>query len=142
MEPEHELAVFARLVARRAQDEPDRVAVVFENGDLPHETVRNRDLAVKGNQLAWELQRAGLRSGDRVAVMLRNHPEFVYAMVANSKLGLTTVPIDPRARGERLRYFLTFAGCQALVVADSTLSDPQAARVISRPASARTRCQP
>lgn len=132
MEPEHELAVFARLIAKRAQDEPDRLAVVFENGDLPAESVRNRDLALRGNQLAWELRRAGLRTGDRVAVMLRNHPEFVDAMVANSKLGLTTVPIDPRARDERLRYFLTFAGCQALVVADSTLSDPQAAQVISK----------
>ncbi len=131
MDPEHELAVFARLVARRARDEPDRLAFVFENGELPAELVHNRDLALRGGQLAWELRRAGLRAGDRVAVMLRNHPEFVYAMVANSKLGLTTVPVDPRARGERLRYFLTFAGCRAAVVADSTLSDPQAARVIS-----------
>jgi crotonobetaine/carnitine-CoA ligase len=131
MEPEHELAVLARLVARRAGDEPDRLALVFENGELPAEVVRNRDLALRGNQLAWELRRAGLGSGDRVAVMLRNHPEFVYAMVANSRLGLTTVPIDPRARGERLRYFLRFAGCRAIVVADSTLSDPQAARIIA-----------
>jgi acyl-CoA synthetase (AMP-forming)/AMP-acid ligase II len=131
MDAEHELAVFARLVERRARDEPDRLALVFENGELPVETVRNRDLALRGAQLAWELRRAGLRSGDRVAVMLRNHPEFVYAMVANSKLGLTTVPIDPRARGERLHYFLSFAGCRAVIVADSTLSDPRAAQVIS-----------
>jgi crotonobetaine/carnitine-CoA ligase len=131
MEPEHELAVLARLVARRARDEPNRLALVFENGELPAEQVRNRDLALRGNQLAWELRRAGLGSGDRVAVMLRNHPEFVYAMVADSRLGITTVPIDPRARGERLRYFLSFAGCRAIVVADTTLSDPRAARVIA-----------
>jgi acyl-CoA synthetase (AMP-forming)/AMP-acid ligase II len=131
MEPDHELAVFARLVARRAEDEPDRLAVVFEGGDTPAERVRNRDLARHGNQLAWELRRAGLRSGDKVAVMLRNHPEFVYAMVADSKLGIVTVPIDPRARGDRLRYLLTFAGCQAVVVADYTLADPQAAGVVS-----------
>ena len=116
MEADHELAVFARLVARRAQDEPDRLAVVFESGEQGAELVRNRDLERHGNQVAWELRRAGLRSGDKVAVMLRNHPEFVYAMVAASKLGLVTVPIDPRARGDRLRYLLTFAGCQALVV--------------------------
>ena len=131
MDPEQELAVFARLVERRASDEPDRVAFVFENGDLPAETVRNRDLAVAGAKLAWELRRAGLRPGERVAVMLRNHPEFVHAMTANSRLGLVTVPVDPRARGERLRYFLTFAECRALVVADATLADPEAARVIS-----------
>ena len=131
MDQGQELAVFARLVDRRARDEPDRLAFVFENGELPVEPVHNRDLALRGGQLAWELRRAGLRSGDRVGVMLRNHPEFVYAMVANSRLGLVTVPIDPRARADRLRYFLTFAGCSALVVADGTLSDPEAAQVIS-----------
>src|SRR5262245_43601659 len=131
MDPQHELAVFARLVERRARDDPDRLAFIFENGDLPAEAVRNRDLDVRGARLAWELRRAGLRSGDRVAVMLRNHPEFVYAMVANSRLGLVTVPVDPRARGERLRYFLTFAGCDALLVADATLADPAAAEVIA-----------
>ena len=131
MDPAHELAVFARLVERRARDEPDRLAFVFENGELPAEPVHNRDLALRGARLAWELRRAGLRSGDKVAVMLRNHPEFVYAMVASSQLGLVTVPIDPRARGERLRYFMTFAGCDALVAADGTLSDPAAAAVIT-----------
>lgn len=131
MEREHEAAVFASLVARRAEEEPDRLALVFENGELPPEPVRNLDLAVRGNQLAWELRRAGLRSGDRVGVMLRNHPEFVYAMVACSQLGLVTVPIDPRARGERLRYYVTFAGCAALVTADYVLADPEAAHVVA-----------
>jgi len=130
VEREQETAIFARLIARRAEEEPDRLALIFENGELPVEPVRNRDLVVRGNQLAWELRRAGLRAGDRVGIVLRNHPEFVYVMVATSKLGLVTVPIDPRARGERLRYFITFAGCSALVVADAILADPEAARVI------------
>ena len=137
LDRQQELAVFARLVARRAEEEPDRLPLVFENGELPAEHVRSSDLAVHGNRLAWELRRAGLRPGDRVGVMLRNHPEFVHAMVANSKLGLATVPIDPRARGERLSYFVSFAGCAALVAADYTLGDPQAADVI-RDTGART----
>jgi acyl-CoA synthetase (AMP-forming)/AMP-acid ligase II len=130
LDPQHELAVFARLVERRAADEPDRLALTFENGELPAEPVRNSDLAAHGNRVAWELRRAGLRPGDRVGVMLRNHPEFVHVMVAASKLALTTVPIDPRARGDRLRYFIDFAGCSALVAADYTLTDPPAADVI------------
>lgn len=127
---EQESAIFARLIARRAEEEPERLALIFENGDLPAEPVHNRHLAVRGNQLAWELRRAGLHKGDRVGIMLRNHPEFVYAMGANSQLGLVTVPIDPRAWGDRLRYFITFAGCSALVVADYILAEPQAAEVI------------
>jgi acyl-CoA synthetase (AMP-forming)/AMP-acid ligase II len=130
MDPREEDAILARLVARRAAEEPDREALVFENGDLPAERVRNADLAVRGNQLAWELRRAGWRAGDRLGVMLRNHPEFVYAMVGASRLGLVTVPIDPRARGERLGYFLRFAGCSGLLAADYTLADPAAAGVI------------
>jgi crotonobetaine/carnitine-CoA ligase len=131
MERDHELAIFARLIEQRAAEEPDRLAVVFEHGPGAAVEVRNRDLAVRGNQLAWGLRRAGLGPGDKLAVMLRNHPEFVYAMVAASKLGVTTVPIDPRARGDRLRYFITFAGCRALIVADYVLADPLAADVIS-----------
>jgi acyl-CoA synthetase (AMP-forming)/AMP-acid ligase II len=128
--PQEEQAIFARLVQRRADEEPDREALVFENGELSAERVRYRDLALQGNRLAWELRRAGLRAGDRVGVMLRNHPEFVYAMVAASKLALVTVPVDHRARGERLRYFVEFADCAALVAADHTLADPGAADVI------------
>jgi crotonobetaine/carnitine-CoA ligase len=130
MHPREEDAILARLVARRAAEEPDREALVFENGAFPEERVRNADLEVRGNQLAWELRRAGWRAGDRLGVMLRNHPEFVYAMVAASRLGLVTVPIDPRARGERLRYFLDFAGCSVLLAADTTLAEPAAAGVI------------
>src|SRR2546421_2092978 len=130
MDAREEAAVFGRLVAARAEEEPERVALVFENGQLPDETASYHDLALNGNQFAWELRRAGFVKGDRMAVMLRNHPEFVFAMVANSRLGLATVPIDPRARGERLSYYLRFAGCNGVVVADYTVADPAAAEVI------------
>src|SRR5437899_1154743 len=62
--------------------------------------------------------------------MLRNHPDFLYALVAASKLGLATVPIDPRSRGEKLRYFLGFAECSALITADYVVAQPGAADVI------------
>lgn len=122
--------VFGRLVAERAEREPDRLAFVFENGALPAERVLNRDLALKGNRLAARLRADGFARGDRLAVMMRNHPEFLYALVAASKLALVTVPVDPRARGDRLRYFLTFAECKGAVVADYTVADEAAAGVL------------
>ncbi len=123
--------VFARLVEDRAEREPDRLLFVFENGALPAEPVRARDLAVKGNALAARLRADGFTAGDRLAVMMRNHPEFLYALVAASKLGLVAVPVDPRARGEKLRYFLAFAGCRGAVAADYTAADEEAARVLA-----------
>src|SRR6266542_3817960 len=129
--------VLGRLVAARAEAEPDRCCLVFENGDLPAERITNGEIALQSNKLADDLRVAGLRKGDRVAVMLRNHPEFVYALVACSKLGLAAVPVDPRARGEKLRYFITFAECAAAITADYVLMDESAADVL-RTTGART----
>jgi acyl-coenzyme A synthetase/AMP-(fatty) acid ligase len=122
-------AVFARLISSRAEREPDRRCLVFENGEFPAEELTYADLARAGNQLAWEL-RPHLESGERMAVMMRNHPEFIHAMTAASRLGAVTVPIDPRARGERLRYFLTLPRCRVLLAADYVLADPGAAEVV------------
>ena len=117
-------------MAARAEAEPDRLGFVFENGKLPAEPVRYRDIEVHANQLAWELRRAGLGKGERLAVMLRNHPEFLYALVAASRLGIATVPIDPRSRGDKLRYFLGFAECSAVITADYVVADAGVADVI------------
>ncbi len=130
MDPGVESVVLGRVMASRVEAEPDRLAFVFENNKLPDERVHYRDIAIRANQLAYELKRAGFAKGDRVAIMLRNHPEFLYGLVANSKLGLATVPIDPRSRGEKLRYFLTFAECSGLITADYVVSDEAAADVI------------
>ncbi len=129
--------VLGRLVTARAEAEPDRCCLVFENGELPAQRLTNAGIAVQSNKLAHDLRAAGLRKGDRVAVMLRNHPEFVYALVACSKLGLAAVPVDPRSRGEKLRYFITFAECSAVITADYVVVDEQAADVL-RTAGART----
>jgi crotonobetaine/carnitine-CoA ligase len=125
-------AVLSRVVSAEAARRPDRLVIVFENGQLPAERVTAGDLAVRSNQLAAELARAGLTRGDRVAIMLRNNPEFVYGLVANAKLALPTVPIDPRARGEKLAYFLRFADCAALITADYVVADEEVAATIRR----------
>jgi acyl-CoA synthetase (AMP-forming)/AMP-acid ligase II len=122
--------VLGRLVAARADAEPDRSCLVFENGSLRAEQLTLGTIAVQSNKLADELRTAGLRKGDRVGVILRNHPEFLYALVACSNLGLVAVPVDPRARGEKLRYYLTFAECAAVLTADYVVSDDAAADVL------------
>lgn len=122
--------VISRVVRRAAESDPDHVVFVFENGDFPAEPVTFADLSVRGNQLAHRFRADGLAKGDRVAIMLRNHPEFLYGLVATSKLGLETVPIDPRARGDKLRYFLEFSECKAVVAADYVLKESSVVDVL------------
>ena len=123
-------AVLGRRVMAEAARDPHRLLLLFENAPFPDELVYAGDLAVRANQLAFALRRAGFVKGDRVAILLRNHPEFVYALIANSLLGLISVPIDPRAHGEKLRYFLTFADCSGLITADYVMMDETATQVI------------
>jgi acyl-CoA synthetase (AMP-forming)/AMP-acid ligase II len=61
---------------------------------------------------------------------MRNHPEFLYAMVGLSQLGAITVPVDPRATGADLRYCLERTGCKATIVADHVLAGEPAAAAI------------
>jgi fatty-acyl-CoA synthase len=68
---------------------PDRLAIVDERGALTFEEVHRRT-----NALAHELAAAGVREGDGVAIMCRNHRGFVEATVACSKLGATALYLN------------------------------------------------
>jgi crotonobetaine/carnitine-CoA ligase len=100
---------------------------VFENGARPAERVTAADLAAGGIGVADALLRLGLRRGDRVAVLLRNHPALVHTLVAGAKLGLPVVPLDPAASDLAVEIRLRALGCAALVTADYRLADHRVA---------------
>ncbi|TMK44244.1 MAG: hypothetical protein E6G66_14330, partial [Actinobacteria bacterium] len=86
--------VLSRVVAAEAARDPGRNVFVFENGARPAERVTAADLALGGVGMADALVRLGLRPGDRnhrIAVLLRNHPALLHALVAGAKLGLPVV---------------------------------------------------
>jgi len=61
---------------------PDALAVIDELGELTFADVHRRT-----NALAYSLRESGVREGDGVAIMCRDHRGFVEATVAVSKLG-------------------------------------------------------
>lgn len=64
---------------------------------------------------ASTLYRAGVRKGDRVALLLRNSPELVVSLFGNHLLGAITVPINPAATDEEFRFAAEKAGIAGLV---------------------------
>jgi len=68
---------------------PDRAALIDERGTLTFEEVHRRT-----NALARELQAAGIKEGDGVAIMCRNHRGFIEATVACSKLGASALYLN------------------------------------------------
>jgi fatty-acyl-CoA synthase len=76
---------------------PDRAAIVDERGTLTFEEVHRRT-----NALASELEREGIREGDGVAIMCRNHRGFVEATVACSKLGANALYLNTAFAGPQI----------------------------------------
>ena len=98
----------------RAEDLPNFEIVTFENGDYAAEPLTYQDIVTQGRKMAQHLVRAGIGKGDTFALLMRNHPEFLYALYAATLVGAILIPIDPRVRGERLRYMLTDSGAKGI----------------------------
>lgn len=113
--------ILADMVAIRAERNPDFPVLTFECAGKEDETRTFAELQERANRLAAGLIARGLEKGDRFGLMLRNHPEFVEAMVAASITGTVFVPIDPRTKGAKLAYTLNNAECKAIVLADYCL---------------------
>ncbi len=94
-----------------AQKYPNRPALYY---GLRSDTYRR--LCRTTNRWAHMLQnRCGVRPGHKVAILLRNCPEFVYAVFGILRLGATVVPINQFLKGGEIKYILENAGVQTIV---------------------------
>jgi len=90
------------LVAERVAMHPHRHAVGAGDGQFTYQ-----ELAEHSDRLASSLQRAGVRHGDRVAVLLERDRELPAALLAVWKAGAAYVPLDRANPPERLRLVLS-----------------------------------
>jgi fatty-acyl-CoA synthase len=97
-------------VERWAELTPLKPAVVFEG-----ETATYLDLNARVDQVCRWLQCHGLERGDRVAVVLRNCPEFLELYLACARLGAVFVPLNWRLGTSELRYLLADSRPRVLV---------------------------
>jgi len=107
--------LFAAELASLAEEKPDFPVLAFENGDHPEEVLTYRELFENSCRLAHALLKKGIGQGDTFAVIMRNHPEFVYGLLAASMTGAVMVPIDPRSKGEKLQYQLADSGSRGVI---------------------------
>ena len=68
--------------------------------------------------LAAELVRMGVRPGDRVALAMRNLPEWPVAFFAATAIGAIMVPLNAWWTGGELEYGLKDSGAKVLIVDD------------------------
>ncbi len=104
------------LFVERVKRSPE--AVAYRYFDLRHNLWLSFSWAQMRDKVAqWQaaLQREGLVAGDRVAVMLRNCPQWVMFDQAALSLGLVVVPLYTVDRPENIAYIVNDAGAKVFL---------------------------
>lgn len=117
-----------------AAADPGRVAVV----DVEGAETTFGELAAWSDRLAAGLLERGLGHGDRVAVVLRNHPAFLAVHLAAAQAGLRVVPVNWHLTAAETAYILTDSGATVLVTGTGlTATAGEAADLAGLPADRR-----
>lgn len=91
----------------------DRVAIRDERGDVTY-----AELDTRSNALANAWRERGLKAGDGVAILARNHRGFLYAVFAAAKCGAKIILLNTSFAGPQIREVATREGTDLLVVDD------------------------
>jgi len=107
--------VLSTILTRQAEQYGDRV--LFVSGETRWTYSQTVAVAAASAKL---LADAGIRPGDRVALMCSNRSEFMQVYLGCAWLGAITVPINTALRGIQLSHILRNS-TPALLVVESTL---------------------
>lgn len=105
-----------RDVFLNARAFPDREFLVYEDDRATFDAFARATLT-----LARQLQADGVKKGDRVAVIMRNLPEWPVAFFAGILVGAIVTPLNAWWTGPELEYGLADSGTKVAIVDDERL---------------------
>lgn len=101
-----------RAIFEASRQWTDRVFIVYDNERLTFDAHFRAASA-----LAWRLaEDFGVRKGDRVAIAMRNFPEWPIAFWAAVSIGAVAVPLNAWGTGDDLAYGLRDSGARVAIV--------------------------
>ena len=103
--------------ASRMQRDPRRPFMIYDAHSWSWQEFHDAML-----RAARALAARGIRHGDRVAVMARNHPGHPLLLFALARLGAIMVPVNPEFGVTEARYVLHHAGVAAVACSRETLA--------------------
>lgn len=108
--PTNDAQVLPNWLARRAAAMPEQPALLAAGAQWSFAELNRRACV-----LARALITYGMQPGDRVALLLRNSPEFVALVHAAPRAGVTLVPLNTRLTAPELAWQLGDSGARLLV---------------------------
>ena len=91
----------ATLLTESTKRNPDHTALIFDDFKMKY-----AELNAASNRVADALVRAGIKQGQKVALLLPNIPQFVFCYYGILKSGGVVVPLNVLLRGGEVAYHL------------------------------------
>jgi acyl-CoA synthetase (AMP-forming)/AMP-acid ligase II len=111
------LASWIERHGRRRRDAP-----AVAEGDVVHATWSELAATVAGG--AGGMRTAlGLEPGDRLAIVMRNRPEYLEVQFAAWHAGLVAVPVNARLHRDEIAYILEHSGTRVVVTDEEHIED-------------------
>lgn len=108
----------ASAFAAAAEKNSDKIAVYWGDAQFPYHLLAEQTSRVAGHLQ----QRLGVKPGDRVAVWLKNCPEYIPAVYGILQAGGVVVPINNFLKPAEVAYILNDAGAD-LIITDAALEE-------------------
>ena len=103
--------VIHRVLKKKVEQYGNREFFRFEDQGFGYQ-----DFDRESDKVAAGLQSLGVGKGDKMAIVMKNRPEFLFLWFGLSKLGAIEVPINTAHRGYLLTYMIDKADCKMIVV--------------------------
>lgn len=96
------------------------IAVTFQEEKMTYGDLKNRV-----DHLAGSWQQMGFKKGERIGLMIRNHPDYIVSYYAAHALGLIVVQINPSYTARELLQILTDAQVSYILVDNKSIDTVQ-----------------
>ncbi len=111
--------ILGEILLRNATYNPDRLAVVCKSTNT---SCTYSELNARVNRLVHALTNAGVRKGDRIAVLQHNCLQYIETFFAAMKTGAVIVPLDYRLVTRELAYLLNNSEANTLIIGANYLN--------------------
>lgn len=106
------------LLQNQRECHPDRLAIIYNDRKWTY--LEFDDIA---NRVGSSLRQAGIKPGDRVALLFQNCPEFVFSYFGCFKIGAVAVPLNARLAEVELAYIINDCEARFVIGEDTLLSE-------------------
>ena len=109
-----------------------RTAIVDLRDPNQPQDITFRELDALCNAVARGLRRAGLSSGDRIAILSLNRHEFVATVLGAMRAGVVPVPINVKLAADTVHYIVRDSGARLIFTeaASQRLAPPALGRIV------------